>query len=408
MRGHTAIAAFAALFTTLVASAALAQTPLNWAPLPAPPEPLATVAVKSGALAVATSSSQNVYLWNGASWTKVPGSLQQVDVDGSRGAPQIIGVDGSGRIQQWQKAGFVPMAGALQQVALGGGEAWGVAGGSTLQVQGGAWTRVSGSLKNISVGGDGTVWGVNSSGEPQRRTGRDWERMPRLGATNTWANPAQNVAARQVAVGSATQVWAVDTNGRPWHYNGFTWDQLPAPAPVQWLSALPDGSVWGVMAGGKLMAASGPLRYWTAPAASAQLSDKVALAWSTVQWSEGDRCAPYSRATYLQQSYWNGELQPGAVPTVFAVEKVGEAFRLLAPNGKYVRKGNTTLLAAAPDGATASLFAFAGNRLYLLDGGNRLECAPRSSGCDDHNLVSVACFKGAGETGWLPLPGWAQ
>jgi len=62
------------------------------------------------------------------------------------------------------------VGGSLKQVSVGSdGSVWGVNSLDKIyRWTGSDWTLVGGSLKQVSVGPDGSVWGVNSSNEIYR------------------------------------------------------------------------------------------------------------------------------------------------------------------------------------------------------------------------------------------------
>ena len=57
------------------------------------------------------------------------------------------------------------------------------------------WKNIPGKLKYVSVGSDGTVWGVNAANNIYRRTG------------STWTNVPGNL--KQISAGASNQVWGV-------------------------------------------------------------------------------------------------------------------------------------------------------------------------------------------------------
>lgn len=94
-----------------------------------------------------------------------------------------------------------------------------------------AWQQVPGGLKHVSVGADGTVWGVNANDDIWRGTGNfGWEQMPGK--------------LKQISVGSATDVWGVNSNDDIYRWQGSGWHQVPGK--LKHVSVARDGTVWGV------------------------------------------------------------------------------------------------------------------------------------------------------------------
>ncbi len=94
----------------------------------------------------------------------------------------------------------------------------------------GNWTIVPGALKHVSVGADGTVWGVNSADQIYRRSGDGWEQIPG--------------ALKQVSVGATSQVWGVNSADQIFRWTGSGWEHIPGG--LKHVSVGADGTVWGV------------------------------------------------------------------------------------------------------------------------------------------------------------------
>jgi sugar lactone lactonase YvrE len=135
------------------------------------------------------------------------------------------------------------------------------------------WLQMPGAFSQVSVGSDGTVWGINSTGQvymfnPQTQT---WQPAPGLftqiavGASGfVWALNAAGQIYRydpalqgwdqipgtlsQIAVGSDGDVWGINSSAQVYHFNSATetWTQIPG-ALVQ-IAVGYDGAVWGINA----------------------------------------------------------------------------------------------------------------------------------------------------------------
>ncbi|MBV9759954.1 MAG: hypothetical protein JO340_05275 [Acidobacteriaceae bacterium] len=90
----------------------------------------------------------------------------------------------------------------------------------------------------ISVGADGTVWGINNAGESYGYDSR----------SRSWSSGSQ--ALSQVAVGSNAAIWGVNTAGEIYNYNSGTWDLVPGS--LSQIAVGADGSAWGLNSSGEI------------------------------------------------------------------------------------------------------------------------------------------------------------
>ena len=74
------------------------------------------------------------------------------------------------------------------------------------------WRPIRGSLKQISAGADGTVWGVSRDGKVWKRRNSQWRE--------------QRGRVKQVAVGTADDVWAVGNNDTVFRWTGRSWKKM--------------------------------------------------------------------------------------------------------------------------------------------------------------------------------------
>ena len=98
------------------------------------------------------------------------------------------------------------------------------------------WQRVKGSLKQVSIGSDGVVWGVSSDRKVwERRRGRWIEKRGRL---------------KQVDVGNAGEIWGIGRDDRIYRWDGRRWTQKPGR--LAQISVGSDGTVWGTASNGEI------------------------------------------------------------------------------------------------------------------------------------------------------------
>jgi hypothetical protein len=176
--------------------------------------------------------------------------------------------------------GFTPVQGNLQQISVGSdGTVWGINSGGLIyrynsQTQ--SWTGVSGFLTQIAVGGDGSVWGLNS-GHIYRfdRTAQDWipvsgslAKIAVGGDGDVWGlNSAEviyhwNAAAQswaqipgtlsQIAVGFNGAVWGINSFGLIFRFNPGLQAFQPVPGLLTQISVGSDGVVWGLNGAGSI------------------------------------------------------------------------------------------------------------------------------------------------------------
>jgi hypothetical protein len=90
--------------------------------------------------------------------------------------------------------------------------------------------RMPGTLKQVSVGIDGEVWGVGPNDDPFRWTGSQWQ-------------PIQGKL-QQLSVRNAKEAWGVNAANDLFQWNGSAWEQTGFK--TRFVSAGVDGTVWGL------------------------------------------------------------------------------------------------------------------------------------------------------------------
>lgn len=106
-----------------------------------------------------------------------------------------------------------------------------------------AFQQIPGNLKQISVGADGTVWGVN--GDDQIFA---WDAQ-----ASSWNYIPGSLS--QISVGSASSVWGINAAGEAYKWSGSEWfsggwDPVltngPTTAKLIQISAAADGIAWAI------------------------------------------------------------------------------------------------------------------------------------------------------------------
>jgi len=126
------------------------------------------------------------------------------------------------------------------------------------------WTQKPGALKWVSVGQDGTVWGVNSSDNIYRWNGTTWQQIPG--------------ALKQISVGNATNVWGVNSSDNIYRWTGTTWQQVTGA--LKNVSVAPDGTVWGCNASDQIYHYLGNNNWQQVPGGLRQISvGSASIVW---------------------------------------------------------------------------------------------------------------------------------
>jgi len=172
-------------------------------------------------------------------WRRIGGSALQVDVamDGT-----TYCIDSSNVLFRFNVDRWIRVTGNIKYVAVGSAtDVWGLNTASKAgRIVNDQFQQVGDvTFANLSVGSDGTVWGVNVNGNIYKYDGTTFI--------------AVKGTLHQISVGSANAVWGVQTNGMVWRYtaNGdIPFERIPGE--LTQVSVGGDGAVWGVQTGGKI------------------------------------------------------------------------------------------------------------------------------------------------------------
>jgi len=126
---------------------------------------------------------------------------------------------------------------------------------------GAAWQQAPGSLSQISVGSDGTVWGLNSAGQPYMFNSQ----------TQTWQQAPGLLT--QVTVASSGVVWGLNAAGQIYRYDPSSqgWDQIPGI--LSQLAVGSDGDLWGMNSSSQICHFNASTQTWVQiPGALAQIA----------------------------------------------------------------------------------------------------------------------------------------
>lgn len=172
------------------------------------------IAVRGASDIWGIASDGSIWRYTGT-WNQIAGGA----VDVAAGADGSVWATASGGTYKWTGGtsttdwtanwtlvpGSAPGGTALLVQASGKSatDLWGVSGsGNVWHYNGSAWTQVSGTMKWVSEGSDGTTYGVDSGNATWRYTGSGWSQG---------SGPLA-----QISVGAATNIWGVDSHANIW------------------------------------------------------------------------------------------------------------------------------------------------------------------------------------------------
>lgn len=162
--------------------------------------------------------------------------------DSASNSPQSISISGTGAVPNTiPSVSFTQIPGALTQISVGAdGTVWGLnSGGQIFEYNSGnpGWTLIPGTLSRILVGSGSAVWGLNASQEIFSRNvaAGSWTMIPG--------------ALVQLVVGCDGDVWGLNASESIYHYEvaNQTWQQIPGT--LAQLAVGSDGAVWGINGG---------------------------------------------------------------------------------------------------------------------------------------------------------------
>jgi sugar lactone lactonase YvrE len=159
--------------------------------------------------------------------------------DNAPGSLQTVPLSGTGNA-----VFFTQVPGALSQISVGGdGTLWGLnSAGEVFEFNSSnqSWTWIPGSLSRIVVGSNNAVWGLNATQQIYARdmTKQAWKAIPG--------------ALAQLAIGCDGDVWGLNAAGSIYHFDAPSGNWQQIPGALARLAVGSDGAVWGLNAGGSI------------------------------------------------------------------------------------------------------------------------------------------------------------
>jgi len=177
------------------------------------------------------------------------------------------GIGKIGRLGNIGFESFEQRPGQLTQLSVGSdGTVWGINSAQQIyayDISSQAWTPIPGFLSRIAVGSSSAAWGINSSGAIYRWTGSEWVNVPGSLA--------------QIAVGGDGDVWGLNALGQIYHYSPAQNTWVGIKGRLNQISVGSTGAVYGVYGAGYL--------YWYNPGTG--LFQQVTAAAGFLQISAG-------------------------------------------------------------------------------------------------------------------------
>jgi hypothetical protein len=151
--------------------------------------------------------------------------------------PQTVSLTGNGSSPA---SGWQLEPGSFSQVSVGSdGTVWGINGAGQVDMfnpQTQTWQQAPGLFSQIAVGASGFVWALNAAGQIYRYdpTLQSWDQIP--GALS------------QIAVGSDGDVWGIGSSAQVYHFNSATQNLVQIPGTLAQIAVGYDGAIWGTNA----------------------------------------------------------------------------------------------------------------------------------------------------------------
>jgi hypothetical protein len=241
----------------------------------------------------------------------ITGTVTIVDNAGT----QTIALSGSAQ-------GLVPIPGNVAQIRVGGnGSVYALNSSQEIysyNFKTDTWTLLPGKLVQIAVGADGSLWGVNSSQQV----------FSYAASSNTWTQ-INGVSLTQIAVGYTDVVWGLTSTGQIYRYDPGTngWDLIPGQ--LTQIAVGPDGAVWGVNSKNEIYHFDTRLQTWDLIRGALT---QVAVGYGGVVWgvNSTQQIFQFSVATqsFTQVQGTFTQVSVGTDGTVWAVDAgQGDAYR---------------------------------------------------------------------------------
>jgi len=233
------------------------------------------------------------------------------------GSTQSVSLTGTGAAQ-WQQ-----MPGLLSQVSVGSdGTVWGINSAGQVYMfnpQTQTWQQAPGLLTQVVVGSSGFVWALNAAGQIYRYdpTLQSWDQIP--GALS------------QIAVGSDGDVWGINSSAQVYHFNSATQTWSHIPGALAQIAVGYDGAIWGINAAQQIYRFNPGTQNWQQIPGALK---RVAVGADGDVWGINNADQTYHFNSLSQQ--WNNapgslaQIAVGSASNVWGIDAVGAIWRFNA------------------------------------------------------------------------------
>jgi hypothetical protein len=261
-------------------------------------------------------------------------------------------------VNEWNGAisirSVTEVSASLSQVSVGAdGTAWGIDSSGNIfayNAETQNWQQVPGSLAEISVGASGDIWGINSFGSIYRydSSSQGWIYVPG--------------ALAHISVGADGDVWGLNSAGSIYRFDSASqgWDQIPGS--LARIAVGYDGAVWGINSGGAIYRYNPGTKsfQWTAGSLS-----QIAVGADGDAWGINSTNQTFRFDSFTQSwQHISGTLQQVSVGSAFNVWA-------LDSSGSIYTFNNGTQLWNAIAGNLAQISAGANGTVWGVDSASR-------------------------------------
>lgn len=278
--------------------------------------------------------------WGANSWTLSSGDEVQIYVWNAQSG------NGPASITTFVNGSFANVPGALSQISVGAdGSVWGLNSSQQIYRYDSAsqdWTNIPGALQQIVVGSSTAVWGLNEYQQIYR-----WDSV-----RSTWlAVPGWLT---QIAVGADGDVWGINAQSYIYHYNAQIGSFSQVLGTLVRIAVGSSGAVYGVNAGGEI--------YWYNPGTgyfqglpNTSAFGQISVGVDGAVWAVKNGVAYHYNVLYNRMDATPGsiaQVMVGYGAAVFGLNASGDIFQWNAPSQSWFQiSGNLTAIAVGGNGA---------------------------------------------------------
>ncbi len=247
-----------------------------------------------------------------------------------------------------QTPGFTLMPGSLQQISVGAdGTIWGINGADLIyrydpNTQ--SWVQAPGNLARISVGANGSVWGLDAAGHVYR-----WD-----ASLQNWTPVVGTLA--QISVGSDGDIWGLNSAYLIYHWSPSAQNWVQIPGTLKQIVVGFNGAVWGINSAGSIYRFNPGLQeFLPVPGILTQ----IAVGSDGVVWGlNGHSIYRFNSLTQQFENIPGGltQIAVGSGDNVWGINTGNLIYRFDAPSQSWINvPGTLTQVAAGANGSVWGL-----------------------------------------------------